>query len=81
MLNHYARDVYEAIARVCNHSATIMEGEGSYEHRERKVVYSVISSAEIKKVMKAIKEADPMLLSNVMKTEQLSGRFYQKPTD
>ena len=78
---NHARDVYEAIARVCNHSATIMEGEGSYEHRERKVVYSVISSAEIKKVMKAIKEADPHAFVNVMKTEQLSGRFYQKPTD
>ena len=81
VVTNHARDVYEAIARVCNHSATIMEGEGSYEHRERKVVYSVISSAEIKKVMKAIKEADPHAFVNVMKTEQLSGRFYQKPTD
>ena len=36
---------------------------------------------EIKKVMKAIKEADPHAFVNVMKTEQLSGRFYQKPTD
>ena len=51
VVTNHARDVYEAIARVCNHGATIMEGEGSYEHRERKVVYSVISSAEIKKVM------------------------------
>lgn len=81
VVTNHARDVYEAIARVCNHSATIVEGEGSYEHRERKVVYSVISSAEIKKVMKAIKEADPHAFVNVMKTEQLSGRFYQKPTD
>ena len=81
VVTNHARDVYEAIARVCNHRATIMEGEGSYEHRERKVVYSVISSAEIKKVMKAIKEADPHAFVNVMKTEQLSGRFYQKPTD
>ena len=31
--------------------------------------------------MKAIKEADPHAFVNVMKTEQLSGRFYQKPTD
>ena len=81
VVTNHARDVYEAIARTCNHGATIMEGEGSYEHRERKVVYSVISSAEIKKVMKAIKEADPHAFVNVMKTEQLSGRFYQKPTD
>ena len=45
------------------------------------LVVTVISSAEIKKVMKAIKEADPHAFVNVMKTEQLSGRFYQKPTD
>ena len=75
------QDVYEAIARTTNHGATIMEGEGPYEHREHKVVYSVVSSAESKKVIKEIKEADPHAFVNVMKTEHIAGRFYQRPNE
>lgn len=74
-------EVSEAIARECNHGATILEGEGSYEHCERHVVYSVVSSAESKHVIHAVKETDPAAFVNVIRTEQLSGRFYQKPTE
>lgn len=75
------QEVSEAIARECNHGATILEGEGSYEHCERHVVYSVVSSAESKRVIHAVKETDPEAFVNVICTEQLSGRFYQKPTE
>lgn len=75
------QEVSEAIARECNHGATILEGEGSYEHCERHVVYSVVSSAESKHVIHAVKETDPAAFVNVIRTEQLSGRFYQKPTE
>ena len=75
------QEVSEAIARECNHGATILEGEGSYEHCERHVVYSVVSSAESKRVIHAVKETDPQAFINVIRTEQLSGRFYQKPTE
>ncbi|MCI7740182.1 MAG: YitT family protein [Lachnospiraceae bacterium] len=75
------QEVSEAIARECNHGATILEGEGSYEHCERHVVYSVVSSAESKRVIHAVKETDPEAFVNVIRTEQLSGRFYQKPTE
>ena len=52
-----------------------------YEHTERQVVYSVVSSAESKKVRKAVKEADPNAFINVVKTERLFGHFYYKPND
>ena len=81
VLTNKAKEVYEAIARTTNHGATIIEGEGSYEKRERKIVYSVVSSAESKRVLKAINEADPEAFVNLMKTEQIAGKFYQKPTE
>lgn len=62
IVTNHAKEVYEAIARVTNHGATIIDGEGSYEHKERKVVYSVVSSTESKVVVRTIKEADPMPL-------------------
>lgn len=81
VVTNHAKEVYKAIAEISNHGATIIEGEGSYEHRERKVVYSVVSRAESKPIIRAIKEADPHAFINVMKTEQISGRFYQKPNE
>ena len=81
VVTNHAKEVYGSNYKISNHGATIMEGEGSYEHRERKVVYSVVSGAESKKVTKAIKEVDANAFINVIKTEQLSGRFYQKPNE
>ena len=45
IVTNKATEVYEVISKMSNHGATIMEGEGSYEHQERKIVYSVVSSA------------------------------------
>lgn len=79
IVTNRAEEVIEAIAQLCNHGATIMEGEGSYEHHERKVVYSVVSSAESKHVIQAIRRVDPKAFINVIKTEEISGHFYQRP--
>ncbi len=75
------REVCEVINDITNHGATILEGEGSYEHCERNVVYSVVSSAEANRVVNKVKLADPEAFVNVMKTERVTGRFYQRPTD
>lgn len=81
VVTNKSMEVYEAISRTTNHGATIIEGEGPYEKRERKIVYSVVSSAESKRVLKAINEADSQAFVNLMKTEQVAGRFYHKPTE
>lgn len=73
--------VCEAISRSSHHGATVLEGEGSYEHCERNVVYSVVSRAESKQVIRAIREVDKSAFINALRTEQLYGRFYQKPED
>lgn len=75
------KEVCDAIYKISMHGATIIEGEGSFEHCERNVVYSVVSSAETGKVIKAVKDTDPDAFLNVLKTERVIGRFYQRPTD
>ena len=63
---------------VCNACFPPLSQRGcSYEHCERNVVYSVVSAAESKKVIRVIRQADPEAFINEMKTEKLSGRFYQ----
>ena len=75
------QEICDIIYKVSHHGATILQGEGSYEHCERYMIYSVVSSAESKKVVSSVKEIDPKAFVNVMKTEQLAGRFYQAPND
>lgn len=53
------KEVCQEIYKVSKHGATILEGEGSYEQCERNVVYSVVSTAQTKKVIHAIKTAGP----------------------
>ena len=73
--------VAEVISHLSHHGATVIDAQGSYEHADRKIVYSVVSSEESKSVIHAVKTADPKAFINVLKTQQISGRFYQKPND
>jgi uncharacterized membrane-anchored protein YitT (DUF2179 family) len=81
IVTNHPREICDAISQVSNHGATILHGEGSYEHKERSIVYSVISGEESKKVLTAVKEIDKAAFINVIKTEELSGRFYLRPTE
>ena len=81
IVTNQPNEVCDEIFRVSNHGATILEGQGSFEHCERNVVYSVVSGAESKKVIRSVKSVDPNAFVNAMRTQQLSGRFYQKPAE
>lgn len=81
IVTNRANEVCAAIFEVSHHGATVLEGKGSYEHQERNVVYSVVSSAESKRVIRAVKAVDEDAFVNAIRTEQLYGRFYQKPAD
>ena len=75
------QEVCDAIYSVSHHGATILEGEGSHDHCERRVVYSVISSAQTRQVIHEIRAIDPHAFVNHLKTQEVSGRFYQPPRD
>lgn len=74
-------EICDAIYSISNHGATILEGEGSYEHCERNVVYSIVSKDEVKKILRTVREIDEKAFANEVKTEGLAGSFYQKPND
>lgn len=70
--------VYDAIYEVTNHSATEFSATGMYSNEGRKMIYSVVSSTEAKVLMRKVILADPHAFVNVIKTDILMGRFYQK---
>ena len=73
--------VCEIIFDLSHHGATIIEGEGSYEHDAKKVVYSIVSSHEVSKIVTAIRNVEPDAFINVFRSERISGRFYRVPKD
>lgn len=81
IITEYPDTIYERIKAITNHDATLFKGIGCYKGVERQMLYSVVSSAEVDKVMSAIMEADPKAFVNVIKTEELGGWFYNKPNE
>lgn len=81
VVTDHPREVCQLIYEISHHGATMLKGEGAFKHCQRNMVYSVVSSAESKKVIRAIKQEDPGAFVNAIRTEQLLGRFYQQPNE
>lgn len=81
IVTDYPHVVSRAISEACHHGSTILKGEGAYLERERSVVYSVVSRAEYRDVIAAVRRTDPKAFVNSVRTEELSGRFYRRPTE
>ena len=73
--------VYSVIREDTHHGATMFKGEGLYEQTERTMLYSVVSRAEARALVKKVREADPHAFINSIRTQSLTGRFYQRPND
>lgn len=81
IVTDHPNEVCDIISEISHHGATTWKGEGYYNHCERTLVYSIVSSAEADKVVKAIKEIDKAAFINLIKTQQLLGRFYRRRAD
>ncbi len=73
-------EICRALYDACHHGATILHGEGAYGRSEKNIVYSVVSGDESKTALAAAKKTDPAAFINIIKTQELSGIFYQRPT-
>ena len=74
-------EIYEEIRENTNHDATLFKGIGCYRKKECNMLYSVVGRDEIKTITKKIRQIDPNAFINTMNTQQLTGRFYQRPND
>jgi len=73
--------IYSVINERTHHGATCFEGYGSYEKKSRTLLYSVVTASQVKALIPAIRKIDEEAFINVLKTDQLNGRFYHKSFD
>lgn len=76
-----AEAIYNRIKIETHHGATVMQGRGLYNGEEQEIMYSVISHDQVKDVVEHIHEIDPKAFINILKTDQVEGRFYRQPND
>jgi len=74
-------DIYKTISELTNHGATLIDCFGSYDRDTRTLLYSVVTATEVKKLIPIIRKIDPAAFINVIETQHLNGRFYQRPKD
>ncbi|MCL2009713.1 MAG: YitT family protein [Synergistaceae bacterium] len=74
-------EIYGLINEMTRHGATYFDGHGAYEKEERVMLYSVVTASQEKDLIPAIMKIDPGAFINVLKTEQLDGKFYIPPKD
>ena len=50
IITEHPEEIYQMIAEVTNHDATLFKGVGCYKRQERQMLYSIVSSDELKLV-------------------------------
>lgn len=73
--------IINTVMEETHHGFTRFEGQGGYSNQPRTMLYTVIDMSELRKVRKIIKDIDRKAFINVVKSEQVEGKFYQRPMD
>ena len=81
IVTHKPEQVYKAIHDVCHHGATVWNAKGTFSQQPMTMVYSIVSGADVKPALQAIKSADPDVFVNSIHTTEIRGHFYMKPKD
>lgn len=81
IISDKSEEIYNSLKNNTHHSATLFHGTGLYNGQQRTMIYTVISSDQVKKMTKSVKELDKNAFINIIKTEQVAGRFYKRPND
>ena len=77
IISDKSNEIYRAIRERTNHDATSFQGIGCYEEKQKTLIYSVINSEAKRELLPLIRQIDPHAFINVVRTEELAGRFHE----
>lgn len=81
IISDKSNEIYHAIRETTNHDATLFQGIGCYEEKEKTLIYSVINTEAKRQLIPMIRSIDPHAFINIVKTEELEVRFHNTPND
>lgn len=74
-------EVVKAYVKEFKHGISSIEAVGGYSKKKMYLLHTVVSSYEAADVIRLMREVDPHIIINVLKTEQFYGKFYQAPME
>lgn len=72
-------DMKDVLLANFKHGCTIIDAKGAFSGENKKILYMVVSSYEVKSVIKVAQEHDHQAFINVVSVQALYGRFYIDP--
>ena len=64
-----------------HHGVTRLEGQGCYLKENKALLYTVVGADEVRDVVHLVKALDSKVFINTVKSEGITGRFYQEPLE
>ena len=63
------------------HGITLTNGKGAYSNKDKIILYMIVSSTEVKNVVRLAKRVDTHAFISVIPLNQVYGNFFIKPVD
>lgn len=76
-----AEELIKAYVGRFRHGISCVDAVGGYSHQKMHLLHTVVSSYEVNDIVQLMREADPHVIINMIKTENFYGGFYQSPID
>ena len=70
-----------ALIRATHHSATLLDGVGMYNGEPCTMIYTVVEDSMVRSLSHKVRQVDPNVFVNVLRTEKVAGKFYRRPRD
>ncbi len=77
----HGKEIVAAYVANYRHGISCIDATGGYSSKKMQIMHTVISSYEIKDIVRLVRDVDPHVIINVMRTERFYGGFYRLPID
>ena len=74
-------DMPDVLLQIFPHSATLSKVEGAYSHQDKLSIIMVVSSNEVKKVIKVVRSVDKHSFVMTYRIHQVYGNFFVRPVE
>lgn len=76
-----SKEVIDRYVNQFRHGISCVDAVGGYSKKEMYLLHTVVSSYEVNDIVHMMREEDPQVIINMLKTEQFYGGFYRAPLD
>lgn len=76
-----AEPLIKAYVERYRHGISCVDAVGGYSHKKMYLLHTVVSSYEVNDIVHLMRDADPHVIVNMLRTENFYGGFYQAPIE